>query len=489
MSAVVKALKTSVSFNSRAGQYVTKIGYHFSEANVRARSYWYLGGNQGLAGQAALKKAEEWIEMKRTWLSRWPTIKTMDAKYKEDEPVWIDKERIDAALDASYEQGQEWFRAEKGKLIEQVGRTLALMEQLKPTEGWTDADSHSLQAILSQHPDLLRNLIVQNNGQVSQIKPMTIAQAKEAFLSSYKDRLNKSGKFGRGVPSYNNLVATLGISLSPEAIDTTKPLSSVNKADIQTFVAYWLGLPGGISARTAENYVFAVRQMLNHFDSDESSGFTWPKGGKELIREAKAASSGNEKITPYDPAVLKLIVKAATDRVRLYIYLGLLGLYQEDIANLTPDQLRTENDEPHLYWQRQKTQHQNSFHVLTYLWPEVTTLLAKQRAPQNRHNRLLLNEDGLPLTSDTVGKCRTNNISTAVRRACDKAQKPLRFKDLRKFGATAMERLATSDVQRMYRGQASEGSARDYVIPAFIQKLTPALKQWREELIADGILY
>lgn len=74
----------------------------------------------------------------------------------------------------------------------------------------------------------------------------------------------------------------------------------------------------------------------------------------------------------------------------------------------------------------------------------------------------------------------------------DRAKKKLeplsfQFKQFRKLGATAMDRLGGETAQRLYRAAVLEDSDKFYVRGDFTT-LTTALKKWRKTLKADKVL-
>jgi hypothetical protein len=102
----------------------------------------------------------------------------------------------------------------------------------------------------------------------------------------------------------------------------------------------------------------------------------------------------------------------------------------------------------------------------------------------------LLNESGNPLyRHDENGKY--NGVGHAYTRLLKKAKKQrialLPFKQLRKLGTSAMERLGGQQARRLYKAGTIDSGDKVYVREAW-EKLTPHLLAWAAELRFDGVL-
>ena len=103
------------------------------------------------------------------------------------------------------------------------------------------------------------------------------------------------------------------------------------------------------------------------------------------------------------------LLRAAMDRTRLYILLGLnCGMTQKDIADLTQGDV--DWDEGVVRRKRSKTQHHDRVPTVTHkLWPETMSLLSRCRSERDL---VLLNQNGTALRTeslDAAGKHRKSD--------------------------------------------------------------------------------
>lgn len=145
------------------------------------------------------------------------------------------------------------------------------------------------------------------------------------------------------------------------------------------------------------------------------------------------------KIVVFSKAEIKVLLKKASDRTRLYILLMLnCGMTQKDIADL--EYAEVDWKAGRITRKRSKTRkHQNVPEVCYKLW-STTLRLLKQERNKKTNGKILLNANGTPLWSDDVtakGKYRKNdNVKSAFQRLkkVTKINKPL--KSLKKTSAT-----------------------------------------------------
>ena len=310
---------------------------------------------------------------------------------------------------------------------------------------------------------------------------MNLAQAKEQYLNDYKDRIGLASRAGRKITSYNSLSAELDKALEP--LDTRLGIDKLDKVQVQKLTRHWMreaGKKNGISERTAWNKIAAFKSMLGFLD-DKDDGFVMPKGTKKLFAECRPTKSAAVPEIDYD--ALKAVL-GVSSRVRVYGLLALnCGAYQCDIS----DYADSNRQGDYLVWSRGKTSHQSNLVLHHYLWNETRSLLDNNKR-WNPGNLLLCNDHLESLVHHQVGKRSTDAIGLTWNRACKQMGVRIPFKNLRKYGATAIARIASLDVQRMYRGETLPGSAGAYVAQDFYGKLTPALKDWEGELQAAGVL-
>jgi hypothetical protein len=123
------------------------------------------------------------------------------------------------------------------------------------------------------------------------------------------------------------------------------------------------------------------------------------------------------------------------------------------------------------------------------LWDETVALLNKEMAKPNKHNRCLLNANGEPLYRNEKGQTKYDAIDNSYAALCKKNGIRIGFKQFRKMGATAIEKISGGRKQavRLYRAATIEGGDDVYVKEAF-ENLTPVLQKWGKELRKDKVL-
>ena len=499
--------RKGIYVEAAAGQYATRVGYEVSRDGRRVRSLQRLGKDPEEATIRHIRLRQEWQRL----TADWPTLRSSllpswgDREWPEflAKPTWITKELRRAA-----EKGEQ-------RLLEHRSEAAALFiewnaEAIEASRADVErrrAEMHDVAAGLPSMVERLPGAVQDRLVSALRVDPLdfkaglgrrercTIKVAKDRFLGDFQERIGKGSRYGRSAVTYNTLKRELDAALRP--IDVDRSVEHLTIAAVRGVCNYWTDLSErGISGRTAENRVNAFRQFLRAMDEDESYGFRMPRGAMAAFAECKA-SRPEDQITPLDYDRLRAVLRCLSDECRLHLLLALnCGMYPEDISALTPEALVDEKGQPHtggrdvyLKWRRSKTKRVNQFYAFHWLWPETVKLLDKCRAPANAHGRLLLNLRGRPLTSNEAGKGRTDTIGMNYRRRCRTAVvTAIPFLQLRKWGATAIARLASVDVQMMYRAERPKGSSNDYVLLDFVGKLQPALRDWRRELIAARIL-
>lgn len=308
---------------------------------------------------------------------------------------------------------------------------------------------------------------------------MTLATLRVRFLAAQKTRIGLTGRRGLKEGTYRELEKATKTSL--RAIDVSTNALALTRDHCRQISDYWSSKDRQISERTAGNYCKAFLRMLAWADAEEVGGFVLPK-----VKGLFLFSNGRGKNLAFDETKMQSLFRVATDRCRLYLLLGLnTGFTQVDIANLKRSEILETDGDTFIVRRRDKTSHQNDFATKHYLWPETATLLRQQLAPPNEANLALLNVNGKPLLRGGI-----DNIKDSVIEVRDTAGFPeFTFKQLRKFGASAIHRLTTNqDVARQYAGHRIAGVLGRYVRDDFFDPLTAALKKWRGELRGQGIL-
>jgi integrase len=440
------------------GIYCRWIGQHKNAEGKVVRTRFYFGGNERAAKLAAKEKATEWKAIVRT-------VRAANAQRQatlEGAPVLI----------PLWQNGEAQAKAPQAQAPEQQ----APAEVFK-TIGFTASPT---------------------------IERLTIKEAADRFVKSKEAQIGLAAGRGIKVGSANAICKTVYISLgistatknhsnravTRKPLDVNQLLCTLTKQQIENYVNFWMALPDGIAARTAVNYCKSFKAVIDWADSNESLGFTKPKGTDSLFN-FRGYNKINKAI--YEPKKLKKLLEACTETCRLYALLALnCGYTQVDIGS-DVDGLRqadlVEIDGEHFLWRkRSKTSHQNDWNTLHFLFPETYALLKKLKAPEdNAQGLMLLNKYGKPLYLNRLGKTQINNISADWADAREASGINLSFKQLRKFGSSAIKSLANADVARLYLSQGIEGELKRYATDDYAP-LTKALKKYRLQLKADGII-
>jgi hypothetical protein len=504
--------RKGIYVEASAGQYACCLGYDLNARGDRARARHRLTADPEEATLRHIQLTREWSKT----VAEWPLLKNTVRAYLPPQlthadlskPFWIKPEWRGATQPQHPSPIVDQRRLEPidplqeiSHLSETHGLGLALnvapianepiRVDVRPIVNEAGDFLNLLPPVIRDRLLLMLRLPPADSPKSNSPPPLTIEQAKDRFLTDFRARVGKGNRFGRTDATYNSISAELERCLI--AIDRKMLVRDITISEIRRFCAYWMDLDArDIRPRTAENRVNALRQFFRAMDEEDAYGFTMPKGAVTAFGECKAFQSSN-RITKIDPKTLRSMLDVLPDESRLHVLLSLnIGGYPEDISKLKIDALTDEHGspykgkgEPYLKWRRSKTLRVNDFDSLHFLWPETYALLVKHRARANNpHKRMLLNQDGNPLTSNQAGKGRTDVISRNIRRRCSATKTTvIPMMQLRKFGATAIARIASLDVQMMYRAERPRGSSKDYVLFDYAGKLTPALKAWREELL------
>ncbi len=245
------------------------------------------------------------------------------------------------------------------------------------------------------------------------------------------------------------------------------------------------GAVNRISRRTANNYLAEMHRMLTWASRTPTIPYRHPQDVEVLF--AKLRNATPIDISEYDRDLMEKLVKAASDRVRLYIYLALnCGAYQGDISSLRCSEVQKDKaGRPCIVRKRNKTVHQNHFAAMHTLWGETAKLLKGQWAAKNPMGLALLNENGKELVRKVPSY---DGIAKAYNALTKKLGIDLPFKQLRKIGASAINRIGGSDAMRLYKAGVIGKGDKVYIIDSY-EKLTPHLLAWGEELRKDGVLF
>ena len=249
---------------------------------------------------------------------------------------------------------------------------------------------------------------------------------------------------------------------------------------------------GENSTATFDEKVKFAQAFVNW--ADENHYLDRPlRHGKKLF--AKYGSKPTPKAIPVE--VLKKLWKAADDRLRAWMILGLnCGYYQNDISDLTADMVGP----VHLDHFRTKAELLGSktANVKYKLWPLTKSLLDKTRTDGGK-GHLWLTDEGTTLVNYSPkkkgeGTSKSDNVRNAFYRLCEKAGvKGYSFSNVRDTGSTAVEQIdrAYTDLygahtdKRMARfyadGKMIDTTGIDRIIDALEPLFVPALLEAQRE--------
>jgi hypothetical protein len=366
--------------------------------------------------------------------------------------------------------------------------------------------------------------------------PLSFRQLCERYLKDRRQRVNlRSG--GISARTYMNNASRLQAILK-RFPDADKPGYALNYAALRSVYESFLQ-SREISNRTAYGYCSELRSFLNWAADMEEIDL--PRGWQRLPRLPRPQPTIS--LVRYDPALLIAIRQQCEDQDYLFMLLGLLGLFQHDIAGirfpsaisgkldgshpalphshlvrihetrlvpLAYDEIRALNGDTDVYIYRALSPNRhNGPRTLTWLFPEATTLIGRCLAARdNSYCGCLLTPNGQPLVRFDIASAVSydyigRHFAEAVRKAQNQRREAasasgkelpeddgshLTFKSLRKIGAVAVHRLTLHDrheVLGMYLNRQPLDS--HWVYPDY-DHLTAALKRWADQLRSDRVL-
>lgn len=443
-----------------------KVGYYVAKNGKRERREFRLGDDELLAHKQALSLAEKWLKEEQRHRQVQATFAEVFPTELVTLPVWTGTPEAEAAARDEY---------------------------------------------LSTAPEDLPG----DENVTALAETISVQMASQTCLERLLGRAKRDAK---AFATYRWYEREFRLGLVPGAIDPRLSVNALKLKHVETYCEYWCDLAS--RAADTEDKEFGWRSAWNRLDAfafllrdlrGRDTGFGYPERADEVFKEAKATVAGSlTAIQAYDPETMKAVLRKSDDRLRTCIYCALnFGMYQSDIGQQlrrrhTPEDggLIDLGGEAYLQWHRHKLKRrqralmrqddrEKPVLLTHFVWPETLKLLNAHAAPEaNPLNLWLLNSNGLPLwRHEPHHKRPVDNISTAHYRAVADAEVRLPFDQIRKFGATACESMASVEVQQMYRGERRAGSSRVYVLQDFVGKLTPFLRTWAERLRADGVLY
>jgi len=421
-----------------SGQYYARIGYRRSASGARQRAFFYLGRdeNAAIAKAAVIKQVWKKLKKKQRKNAVWET----DPNATFISLGNLTPEEIEAEINRFHE----------------------------------DAMEAALEDVAMQQPRF------------------RLDQVQQMYLEYRKGKVGIIGGQGINESSYSNEIRNLkgGLkSVQPGILVDTLGYAELERIRDRIFRRVGAD-KHGISKRTANSYWMELQRMLNWAHLQTTVTYRHPEGVDELFKK-RFRNPNPVQIARYDPALMKKLLASATDRQRLYIYLALNGgYYPSDIGTLQRDEIVVQDQQTFLVRRRSKTLHQNDFEAKHVLWPETAALLKREMAksarfPRKYGNLALLSFRGTPLYRRSP-KC--DNIGEAYLALHRAAGVDLPFKQFRKIGATAMQRLGGDEIRRLYKAGTIDDGDKVYVLETW-DKLTPHLLAWGDELRRDGVLY
>jgi len=427
----------TLSWHDRNGQWRKSIGFKPDKSGWRrVPAEFYFGSEEAGAFMAAQQKLVEWQAVCDAWESTKGSAALLFPQMDTSLPFWLPA----------------------------------------PEETLAEAE-HGVQNILARQP-----------GNV------TIEEAQKRYVAALRERLGLMGAKGLKQSTFNGVVDNLSGALASADDSGRRHLApgkfvhTIQHGDVGAVINH-LYRKGGLAERTALNYARGLQAFLDWMDNQPDLRFHKSKGMDGLFKLGKPETSPR---VPTFEEVRKVYAACRSDAERLYVLLGInCGMYEADIAALTPAELVTHHRAACMWWRRAKTSHQNTFQTLHWLFPETLALIGKVRAPANEHGRLLLSTTGWPILHLRDGY-RYKLISRLFPEVIESAGlkgRGLSFKSLRKFGAHEIRgqtKFDKDDMARKYLGQKIKGALRDYVLDDF-DDLTEQLKGFRQRLIAKKV--
>ena len=369
----------SVLKYERKGRFVawaTKIGYHTPgktadeirrnrERGVRVRSWQYHGKDYAAAQRARSTSGRSGKRSSPNTERRKPCTRRSFA------------ETAAARANGYYMVGDEQVPFREDELLD------LLNESAPPPPVWpTNEDVNSCR------PKFELASARREPGTRPKQGEITIEKAKELYVAAYGRHVGLKSGAGLKPRSASQHEKNLGLAL--RALDPTTPVSSLDKAMIESVALYWSSPARGIRTRTAANYVSAFHQFIRRLPL-MGVGFVLPQIDDTLFRFRKTKGV----VLKYDPEQLKTLLHALDDECKLFQLLALnCGFYQVDIFNLRRDQVVALGGEWFIVRSRDKTSHQNDFASQWWLFPETAELLKRHMAQPNKLGLALLRPDG-----------------------------------------------------------------------------------------------
>ncbi|MDY0170059.1 MAG: hypothetical protein RBS80_26180 [Thermoguttaceae bacterium] len=423
------------------------------KVEYQGKKYRFDGGN-GKSDREAKRRAEQ----------EWKGIKTqLDHEREQAEPHRQEYESVIAewtsVLTWATEHGDgTTFAAARDKLKDLQAR---LAQRTPPPLAWADrffAGPEPLWEKNAQMEPVYRELglepVIEMSGPyphellewrrrlADQEKRLNFVENDETFAHNVKGFLvSMKGEAKAGQLSVARVYTVeRHLAIATEFTGSTTSVSQISAQTLSSLRAHLLQRVAG--KQMAPKYardVFATFKQFVRWLADSTPYLAYlPKNIDS--RKLKIAVPVKEPET-VPKQVLHQILRAANDRTRLYLLLGLnCAMTQQDMSDLHPSEVDWSRGS--ITRKRSKTSDCENVPVVTYLlWPWTRELLEQERSDDN--SRVLLNRDSAPLRTDSFdadGKYRkTDAVRTAIVRLSKKTGVSFSLTMMKKTSGSLLE--------------------------------------------------
>lgn len=245
---------------------------------------------------------------------------------------------------------------------------------------------------------------------------------------------------------------------------------------------------GKIAVKTASNQFNAIKRLCEWY-STKVEAYRLPNDWRNLFRTSRLKSprKATEVLTEDETDFVifsneqlkKMIGAAFDDRQKLIVLLALnAAMLFTDIADLRSANIHLEEPKPYLLYRRTKESHRDPITQKVWLWKETARLLGLLMKKGEQF--AVLGQQGQPLTAKAVAEC-WKGLRDKMLVAMPERAKNVRFKDLRKTGATVITNLSGLELGQLYLGHKVAGVDGRYIKIAK-DRLHEPLKQWEKQL-------
>ncbi len=480
------------TFNPRNQNWAQKIGYAHTKSGTRDRKWFYFSGRSGTTPPPeviadSVTKQREWAEVVQSWSEVGPMLAAQDGERDYTLPVWYDSRLLEITWDI-----------DAGQAIAEANVALADYEATEAVA--TLADTRSRGADVVAIVNELRRTGVLQAGAIVATRAVSIRDAVVEYLNHQRSRIDlKIGskiKIGTYNTKRNNLLICLGCSVAKDwsqvkaIIDLGRPLTTLNRADVEKVATHWFSLPDGEARRSIKNYFNGFKEFISWCDDREEFGFIAPKGTGKIL----AVKGGDDAtVSEVDYPELKRLLAGAPARTKMYVLLGLFcGFYQADICGLMASEVETINEELFVtgYRSKEDSEAKRESKLKTTHWvpKEIADVMRASKAPANEWGLYFLNRYNRPMSSEKIEGGKSNAVSKAWEKI-SAGKTDLTFRQLRKWGWNEIQRHADVTIDnrcvgetlaRRWAGQSGGGVAKAYRFDDYKPVIAAQRAWWAE---------